>query len=108
MYAMENEIMHQIIEVENAVQKRLDTEKEKSREWIAKIKKEAEEIFQKEEERYKIIFDEYVEDAKKEARKKATEMVNDANINAVRLVKFSDDKLKSIVRKHLKKMLVGG
>ena len=104
---MEKDILSEVIEVEKEIQKCLEVEKEKSHDWLEKVKKESEEELVREERNIKESLNKSIEVAKKEAELKAVEIVKQTEARAERLAKMNDDTLVDIVGKQIIRILPG-
>lgn len=104
---MDNNILSEVIEVEREIQKCLEVEQTKARDWLEKVKKECAEELLKEESRIKDSLAREEERARKEAEEGTASSVKDA----VALVEQRDhlDRavLQTIVDKHIRTILPG-
>lgn len=97
----EKDILSKVIGVEKEIQDRLMLEKEKSLEWLEKVKKEAEEAVSREEERLKGSFESAKMNLGTDAEKKAAEMLKKANAEAERISGISDETLGRILMRRV-------
>lgn len=104
---MENYLLSEVIEVEKEIQKRLDEEKVKAREWLEQTRREFEEEFAQAEKDLAETLQRSLEEAKKDAELKADETVKQATLTAERLAAIKNDILLGIVSRHLNKLLPG-
>ncbi|HTP04795.1 MAG TPA: hypothetical protein VMM54_06540 [Nitrospirota bacterium] len=104
---MQKDILSEVIDVEKEIQKGLDVEKEKSHDWLEKVKKETEEELVREEKNIKESLNKSIEVAKKEAELKAVEIVKQTEARAQRLAKLNDQALVDIVGKQITRILPG-
>jgi len=104
---MQKDILSEVIDVEKEIQKGLDVEKEKSHDWLEKVKKETEEELVREEKNIKESLNKSIEIAKKEAELKAVEIVKQTEARAQRLAKLNDQALVDIVGKQITRILPG-
>jgi vacuolar-type H+-ATPase subunit H len=99
------DILAEIIKVEKEIQKRLEAEEEKARQWVEQVKMEMEEKVSKAEERFKELLESKVEEAKTDAHVKASEILKDVNSKAERIENLSDEILKTLVINHISRVL---
>ena len=104
---MQKDILSEVIDVEKEIQKGLEVEKEKSHDWLEKVKKETEEELVREEKNIKESLNKSIEVAKKEAELKAVEIVKQTEARAQRLAKLNDQALVDIVGKQITRILPG-
>ncbi len=104
---MQKDILSEVIEVEKEIQKCLEVEKEKSRDWLEKVKKESEAELAREEKNIKESLNKSIEVAKKEAELKAAEIVKQTEARAERLAKLNDQTLVDIVGEQITRILPG-
>ena len=104
---MDNNILSEVIEVEREIQKCLEIEQTKARDWLEKVKKECADEVLKEEARIK----DSLAAAEDRARKEAEESVASSVRDAAALVEQRDhlDRavLQAIVDKHIRTILPG-
>ena len=105
---MEDDILSKIVEVEKEIQKRLEIERNTTQEWLEKIKKDTEKELIMAEKELKESLNKAVQDAKSNAEKKASEYLLDAQTKAKRLEKLSDEILKTVILKHIIRILPYG
>ena len=98
---MEKDILSRVIEVEKEIQERLRTEKERSVEWLEKVKREAEEAVAGDEERLRESFEDAKACSVADADKKAAEIMRKAAEEEKRISAISDGTLGRIIMKHL-------
>jgi len=104
---MDNNILSEVIEVEREIQKCLELEQAKARDWLEKVKKEcADEVLQ-EEGRIKDSLAAAEDRARKDAEESAASSVRDAEA----LVELRDHldraMLQAVVDKHIRTILPG-
>jgi vacuolar-type H+-ATPase subunit H len=104
---MQKDILSEVIEVEKEIQKCLEVEKEKSRDWLEKVKKESELELAREEKNIKESLNKSIEVAKKEAELNAAEIVKQTEARAERLAKLNDQTLVDIVGEQITRILPG-
>jgi vacuolar-type H+-ATPase subunit H len=104
---MEKDILSQVIEAEKEIQKCLELEKVKAREWIEGIKRESQEAFQSEEQKIKHTLEQSLADAAREAEREAAAITNKAAAAARNLGDVNRDLLQEIVQGHIIKILPG-
>jgi hypothetical protein len=104
---MDNNILSEVIEVEREIQKCLELEQAKARDWLEKIKKECADEILSEEARIKAS----LATSEDRARKEADESIASSVKGAAALVEQRDhlDRavLQAIVDKHLRTILPG-
>mgnify|MGYP001573073268 FL=1 len=105
---MEDDILSKIVEVEKEIQERLEIEKNKAHEWLEKVKKDAEKELITAEKELNESLNQELQDAKQHAEKKASEILLDAQTKAERLEKLSDEILKTVILKHIIRILPYG
>lgn len=98
---MEKDILSRVIEVEKEIQERLRAEKERSVEWLEKVKREAEEAVASDEERLKESFENAKVCSAAGADRKAAEILRKAAEEEERISAISDETLGRIIMKHL-------
>jgi len=104
---MEKDVLSQVIEAEKEIQKCLEAEKAKVRDWIETVKKESEGAFFAEERKIKESFDQSLAEAVKQAEAKAGEIVDAAGKSAGRLAQLPPETLQRIVAERITKILPG-
>ncbi len=104
---MEKDVLSQVIEAEKEIQKCLEAEKEKVREWIEAVQKESEEDFHVEERKIKEALDQSLAASAKDAEAKAGEITEDAVKRAAHLGQIGPETLQRIVEKRITKILPG-
>jgi vacuolar-type H+-ATPase subunit H len=97
----EKDILSKVIGVEKEIQERLMAEKERSLEWLEKVKKEAEEAVIAEERRLKESFEAAKSGSRAEAEKRAAEILRNAEAEAERISGISDESLGRIMMRHI-------
>jgi len=97
----EKDILSKVIGVEKEIQDRLMVEKERSLEWLEKVKKEAEEGVSAEEEGVRGSFESAEVASGNDAEKKTTEILKEANAEAERISGISDETLGRILMRHV-------
>lgn len=97
----EKDILSKVIGVEKEIQERLIVEKERSVEWLEKVKREAEEAVAAEEERLKESFENARVGSRAEAERKTAEILKEAAGEAERISGLSDETLGRILMRHI-------
>lgn len=105
---MERDILSEVISVEKDIQECIEAEKTKVRQWLEKVRREAEEELKKEKENIKASFGKVVEEAKSDAERKASLIIQEASEKAGRLARLNDQILSDIVMKQLRGSIAGG
>ena len=104
---MDNTILSEVIEVEREIQKCLELEQTKARDWLEKVKKEcAEEVLQ-EEARVKNLVAAAEDRARKEAEESAAARVRDAAVLIEQIDHLDRTLLQTVVKKHVRTILPG-
>ena len=102
---MEDDVLGKIVAVEKDIHDRLETEKNKTQGWLEKVKKDTEkEHIVVEKELYESMI-KALQDTKRSAETKASEIINDAKAKAERLENLSDEILKEIISRHINRIL---
>lgn len=102
---MEKDILSKVIEVEGDIHKRISLEKERADELIENARKEAEGEVIREEARLKAGLEMAIKEAKSDAEKSASEMISEADLVSLGLMNISDEELKEIIMRHIRKIL---
>lgn len=102
---MEKDILSKVIEVEGDIHKRINLEKERADELIENARKEAEGEVIREEARLKAGLEMAIKEAKSDAEKSASEMISEADLVSLGLMNISDEELKEIIMRHIRKIL---
>lgn len=105
---MGSDILREIVAVEKEIQQNLDAERKRIREWLDKVKREAEEEVAREEERFRESCATALEEAKAEAERKAAEIVKEASARADIFKGLDGEHLRKNVIKHMVGILPGG
>jgi len=104
---VKKDILAEIIEIEKDIQKKLDAETLKSKEWLEKVRRETEDEIAEKEEGLRDVFNRAMEDARVGAEKRASEIISSAIADAERLRKIDDESLKMILNRYLFRILPG-
>jgi vacuolar-type H+-ATPase subunit H len=104
---MEKDVLSQVIEAEKEIQKCLESEKVKVRDWIEAVKKESEAVYLAEEQKIKESLDHSLAESARQAETKAGEIADAAGKSAERLGHLHPEILQRIVEKRLAKILPG-
>jgi len=102
---MEDNVLSRVISVEKELQVCLEAERNKAREWLEGVRKEAEEEFARKEERMREAFRISAAQAKDEAMAKAGDMIKAAGEEAERLLNLSDETLRGTIMQSLNMVL---
>lgn len=102
---MEKDILSKVIEVEGDIHKRISLEKERADELIENARKETEGEVIREEARLKSGLEMAIKEAKSDAEKSASEMISEADLVSLGLMNISDEELKEIIMRHIRKIL---
>jgi len=104
---MDNNILSEVIEVEREIQKCLELEQAKARDWLEKIKKECADEILTEEARIKASLAESEDRARKEAEESIASSVKDAAALVEQRDHLERAVLQAVVDKHLRIILPG-
>ncbi len=104
---MEKDVLSQVIEAEKEIQKCIDAEKVKAKEWLEGMKKESEEEVLREQRTNERSVQESLRDADRQADERASEIVRDAEAAAERLGGIDNDIVTRIVRRRISRILPG-
>jgi len=102
---MEKDLLGEVIEVEKELQKCLEQERIRSREWLEQAGKEFEEEAAQEEALIRRSADRSREQAEQDAAARAAEIVMQAERLAARLGTLRNDSVSRIVKDHLRMIL---
>ncbi|MGD0886869.1 MAG: hypothetical protein ABSA46_18665 [Thermodesulfovibrionales bacterium] len=102
---METNILSEVVAVEREIQRCIEIEKEKSREWIEKVKKESQEELLREQEKIHETLRNARDEARKKAESEAAVVVKDALVKVELLDRLKDETLTRIIEKRLIKIL---
>ncbi len=104
---MEENILSEVIEVEKEIQKCLDIEKVKTREWLENVKKGSEEKLIQEGKKINESLEQSIEEAARAAEVKAAETTRRAAAAADRLGQLKTETLLEIIRQKIETILPG-
>jgi vacuolar-type H+-ATPase subunit H len=104
---MDKDLLGEVIVVEKEIQKCIELEKVKSREWLEQTRKEFEEEVEREEKNLRESLRQAMEQAAKDAGARAFDIVRQAERTAGRLTAVKNDTLLRIVEKHVRTILPG-
>ena len=105
---MEDDILGKVVEVEKEIQKRIETEKKKYREWIENVRKDTDIKLADTEAELTESLEKAVKDARTNAGSRASELLRDAEALAKKFQGLSDEDLRPIIIKHITSILPGG
>lgn len=100
-------MLGEVVEVEKEIQKKLELEKIKCREWLEKLSSETEEKVLQVENQLKESMQESVQNAKIKADHQAAEILREAHATSEMLGNISDETLRRIILRHIIKILPG-
>jgi hypothetical protein len=104
---MDNNILSEVIEVEREIQKCLEIEQAKARDWLEKVKKECADEVLKEETLIKDSLAAAEDLARKDAKESAASSVRDAKALVEHLDHLDRATLQAVVEKHIRTILPG-
>jgi len=99
------DILAEVIRVEKEIQKRLEAESKKANQQVEQVRRELEEKVLRAEEGTSELLKNRIQEATAEAHKKASEILNDANSMAEKIESLSDETLKTLLRRHISRVL---
>ena len=104
---MEENILGKVVEVEQEIRQRLETEKEKSAQWLATAREDAGREIVRTREALKGSLDAAIKEARAESDKKASEVIEEAKLFAEKLDGLESEELKKIILRHISTILPG-
>ncbi len=104
---MDNNVLSEVIEVEREIQKCLEIEQAKARDWLEKVKKVCEDEVLKEEDRIKDMLAAAEDRARKEAEESTASSVRAAATLVEHMDHLDRAVLQAIVEKHIRTILPG-
>lgn len=104
---MEKDILSEVIETEKEIQKCIEQEMQKAKEWLEDVRKKAALELKQAEQEYTTALEQAMADAEKEAAARAMAVRKNSEMQADRLGKLDDRILKSILEKRIKRILPG-
>ncbi len=104
---MDGDILSEVIEVEKEIQKCLELERRKAQEWLEKMKALTAEESARNEREIREDFERAIAEAERQAVSRAAVVVKEAEARAGRLRMLDEGTLKTIVEKHVVKILPG-
>ena len=104
---MEKDILSEVIETEKEIQKCLELETQKAKEWLEDVRKKAALELTQAEQEYTTALELAMADAEKEAAARALAVRKNSEMQADRLGKLDDRILKSILERRIKRILPG-
>lgn len=104
---MEKDTLAAIVDVEKEVRELQEAEQTKAGEWLARVRREAEEELAREERGLEEALRDALARASSEAERKAAALVEEAEAKAERLGRLDDESLRVIVARHLAGLLPG-
>ena len=102
---MDTNVLSEVVAVEREIQRCIEIERVKSREWIEKIKEESQEELLREQEKIHETLRNARDEARKKAESEAAVVVKDALAKAEVIQKLKDEDLTRIIEKRLTKIL---
>lgn len=104
---MEKDVLSQVIDAEKEIQKCLEAEKQKVREWIEGVKKESEDDFFLEQQKIKESLERSIAEAARQAEAATEEVVRAATAAAERLGRLGPGELRALVARRIAVILPG-
>ncbi len=104
---MEKDVLSQVIEAEKEIQRCLEQEKAKAREWLERVNRETEEGFRIEQSKIKESLDRSLSEAAKQAEAQAGAVVKQTAEAAERLRQLKKEILIGIVNRRISRILPG-
>jgi len=104
---MEKDILSEVIETEKDIQKCIEQETRKAKEWLEDVRKKAALELTQAEQEYTTALEQAMADAEKEAAARALAVRKDSELQADRMGKLDDHILKSILEKRIRRILPG-
>lgn len=104
---MEKDILSEVIETEKEIQKCLDQETQKAKEWLDDVRKKAALELAQAEQEYTTALEQAMADAEREAAARAMAVRKNAEMQADRLGILDDRILKSILDRRINRILPG-
>jgi hypothetical protein len=104
---MDNNILSEVIEVEREIQKCLELEQAKARDWLEKVKKECADEVLKEEARIRDSLAAAEDRARKEAEENAASSLRDTAAFVEQMDHLDRAVLQAVVDKHIRTILPG-
>jgi hypothetical protein len=104
---MDKSLLSEVIEVEKEIQRRCDLERAKSREWLEQTRKEFEAGYALEELRIAESLQQSLEDAKRTAEIRASDIVKEAAQLSERFAMLKSETLSRIIEKYIRSIQPG-
>ncbi len=104
---MEKDVLSQVIEAEKEIQKCIESEQLKAREWLDGVKKECDESFLREEKKIRESLEQELDHAAGQAEAEAAGIVSQAASAAERLGNIKKEILSAIIQRHIARILPG-
>lgn len=98
---MKDDVLGAVIEAEKEIAGNLAHEKSSAAEFLGKLKSDSEKEIRREEKHLQFALDKAVSEAVANSEKKASQILQDADVYANTLATLCDDVLKVIIRKHI-------
>src|SRR5574337_265278 len=100
---MEKDVLSQVIEAEKEIQKCIEAEKLKAREWLDEVRKECEETFLLEEKKMRESVEQALDRASGQAEAEAAGILSRAASAAERLGQLKKENVTAIVQRYIAK-----
>jgi vacuolar-type H+-ATPase subunit H len=104
---MEKDILSEVIETEKEIQKCLEQETQKAKEWLEDVRNKAALELKQAEQEYTTALEQAMADAEREAAARALAVRKNSEMQADHLGKLDDRILKSILERRIKRILPG-
>ena len=104
---MEEDILGKVVEVEKEIHHRLEAEKEKSAQWLAKAREDAGKEVNRTKEDLNGSLDAAIKEARAVSEKKASQIIEDAKLSAEKLERLGSEELRKIILRHISTILPG-
>lgn len=102
---MRDDVLGKVVEVEKNIQRSIQSETEKVQEWLEKVKSECDEKVSAHEQEARDAFERRKQHAGRNAKEKASVIVNEALKKADKITSLSQETLKRIVMQHIEGIL---
>jgi len=101
------DILAEVIRVEKEIHGRLEAEREKTKQWVEQVRREMDEKLLLTEKGLKETLEQTIQKVREDAMREASKILNDANSEVEKIKNFSDKTLKTLLIKHISRVLPG-